>query len=151
MPDIIAVLLSWAVTLSGYPAPTVLPVIHFVPHHQLEEMACDGKTCGVLGWHPPGIDLYFDDRMDPENSTTSSSIIVHEMVHFLQEVSHKYPSPPTCDQLFEMEQEAGHVQRDYLTQYGRIQTVGRQTRAQMQCVDAVAPAPSLTAEAAVLK
>ena len=77
-PDLYAALLSWAVTLSGYPAPAVPPVVVTKPHAFFVAQACNGQPCKVLGWYAGGKNVYVDETLDPENSLFASSIVVHE-------------------------------------------------------------------------
>jgi len=84
MNELYTILMSWAITLSGYPAPEAPPETAMVPHSYLVEHACGGHECKVMGWFPPGNMIYLDDRLKPANSLYASSIVVHEMAHYLQ-------------------------------------------------------------------
>lgn len=55
MSELQAILLSWAVTLSGYPAPAQPPTIMSVPSAVLRAAACGGDParCSV-GIRPAG-------------------------------------------------------------------------------------------------
>jgi hypothetical protein len=139
MSDLYAALLSWAVTLSGYPAPSEPPIVHFVPHQFFVENACNGRECRVWGWYASGRDLYVDDRADPNDNLLASSIVVHEMVHYLQAVHHAlevgqpletsghaytHGTNVLCHDVIQLEREAYGVQREFLRQYGVYQPVG---------------------------
>ena len=84
MNDLYAILLSWAVTLSGYSMPDTPAEIVRVPHDTLVRRACGGRECKVMGWFPPGQRIYIDERLGPEENLLAASIVVHEMVHYLQ-------------------------------------------------------------------
>lgn len=58
MQERYAVMLSWAVTLSGYPAPTVSPDVVPASQRYLMDEACGGRECEVMGWFPPGSSVY---------------------------------------------------------------------------------------------
>ncbi len=90
MDELFAILMSWAVTLSGYSRPATQAEIVMVPHSYLVAAACGGRECNVLGWYPPGRKIFLDERLDPANSLYASSIVVHEMVHFLQQQSGRF-------------------------------------------------------------
>lgn len=122
--DILAVLLSWAGVLSGYTPPAHLPEIVMVPSRALQEWACAGAPCQVLGWHPPGNVIYLDDRLDPESDTIAASILVHELTHWLQQQPGRYTDGYTCEQAIAMEREAYGVQQQFLTAYGVYRPVG---------------------------
>ena len=124
MNDIYAVMLSWAVTLTGYPMPEVQPEVRLVSHQELVERACGGVECKVLGWFPPGQVIYLDERLDPQDSLYASSVLVHEMVHYLQQTSGRYPREHDCETAIEREREAYAIQREFLTRYDVYQPVG---------------------------
>jgi hypothetical protein len=62
--------------------------------------------------------------LDPVNSTYASSIVVHEMVHFLQQQSGRFEEGYSCESAIEREREAYGVQREYLLRSGVFQPVG---------------------------
>ena len=133
MSDLYSALLSWAVTLSGYPAPPEPPVVVMKPHAFFVENACNQRECKVLGWYSGGRDVYLDDTLDPENNLFASSILVHEMVHYLQGVARgddalkggrAFNVTPSCQQLVHWEFEAYAVQREYILRYGTYLPVG---------------------------
>ena len=133
MSDLYATLLSWAVTLSGYPAPAEAPIVVQEPHQFFVEHACNNHECKVLGWYSGGRNLYIDQELDPEDNLFASSIVVHEMVHYLQAVARDdasleggaaFDSSPTCKQFVHWEFEAYAVQREYIMRYGAYLPVG---------------------------
>lgn len=133
MSDLYATLLSWAVTLSGYPAPADAPVVVPEPHAFFVEKACNQHECKVLGWYAGGRNVYIDETLDPEDSLFASSIVVHEMVHYLQAVARgessleggaAFDSAPSCKQFVHWEFEAYAVQREYILRYGTYLPVG---------------------------
>jgi hypothetical protein len=125
MNELYAVLLSWAVTLSGYPMPEHPAKVIGVSHAYLVDHACNGRECKVMGWFPPGSTIYVDDRLRPADSMLAASIIVHEMVHHLQhEAGRIDPAKWSCDNAIALEREAYAVQREFLLRYGVYQPVG---------------------------
>jgi hypothetical protein len=124
MHELFAVLMSWAVTLSGYPRPATAPEIVMVPHSYLVAEACAGRECNVLGWYPPGQKIFLDERLDPANSLYASSIVVHEMVHFLQQQFGHFEEGFTCASTLGREREAYAVQREFLLRSGAYQPIG---------------------------
>ena len=118
MNELYAVLMSWAVTLSGYDAPLHQAEVVAVPHHYLVKAACNGRECKVLGWFPPGRRIFLDSRLNPQDNLYASSILVHEMVHYLQYTSGKYGKPYSCEAIIEMEREAYRIQSEFLVRYG---------------------------------
>ena len=133
MNEIFVALLSWAITLSGYPAPERPPTVIKQPHSFFVEKACHGRECKVLGWYAGGTEIYIDDRLDPEKNLLASSIVVHEMVHYLQSVARGDDAPrngvafgatPACEQFLRWEYEAYGAQREYILRYGTYLPVG---------------------------
>lgn len=125
MNEVYAVLLSWAVTLSGYPMPQQKAEIVRVPHAYLVERACGGRECKVMGWFPPGQTIYLDERLNPKDSLFAASVLVHEMVHHLQhEAGRLDPAKWSCENSIQLEREAYAIQREFLLRYGVYQPVG---------------------------
>jgi hypothetical protein len=139
MNDLLAALMSWAVTLSGYPAPDHMPQVVLVSHAELVHAACADHECKVLGWFPPGEKIYLDQRLEPLDSTYSSAIVVHEMVHYLQQSSGRFEHARErgdCDEVLAMEHQAYQVQRDFFGRYGVYQPVGVALHSTANCTPA---------------
>jgi hypothetical protein len=133
MSELYAALLSWAVTLSGYPAPARPPDVIRQPHSFFVEKACNGRECKVMGWYAGGTAIYIDDRLDPQKDLLASSIVVHEMVHYLQGVARgddtlkegaAFGATASCQQFIRWEYEAYGAQREYILRYGTYLPVG---------------------------
>jgi len=124
MNELYAILMSWAATLSGLPLPAQMPTIFQVPHSYLVEAACSGRECKVMGWFPPGNTIYLDSRLNPRDNLLASSIVVHEMVHYLQHQVVAKDLPFDCVSTIALERQAYGVQREYLLRYGVYQPVG---------------------------
>jgi hypothetical protein len=125
MNELYAILLSWAVTLSGYPMPEQQAEIVRVSHMYLVERACAGRECKVMGWFPPGRTIYLDERLNPQDNLLAASILVHEMVHHLQhEAGRLDPAKWSCENSIQLEREAYAIQREFLLRYGVYQPVG---------------------------
>ena len=117
--DTVAVLLSWAVHLSSYPPPADLPGVAYAPHGFFVEYACRGEDCKVLGWYNDRGVVYIDERLRDRDTVFTRSLMVHEFVHYLQDLSGKY-DPGSCDHQIIREREAYAVQREYVAQaYGQ--------------------------------
>ena len=134
MEDLFVVLLSWAVTLSGYSKPDELPQVVFVPHEFFVQNACNGKECRVYGWYRSGREVYLLEEID-YFETFPASAVVHEMTHYLQCSSGKQcvgrdglaasdGAVVGCGKIIDLEREAYKVQRDFLLRYGIYRPVG---------------------------
>ncbi len=144
MDELFAILMSWAAALSGYSRPATQPEIVMVPHSYLVAEACGGRECKVLGWYPPGQKIFLDDRLDPVASLYASSIVVHEMVHLLQQQSGRFEEGYSCDSAIRREREAYAVQREFLLRSGAYQPIG----ASMHSVGCELTAPEESLESA---
>lgn len=99
--------------------PEMVPV----SHAWLEEHACEGGSCKVLGWYPgSGNEIFLDEGMDIENDLLHTSIALHEMVHWVQGVEGTLGE--TCDSSVAAEREAYYIQRLFLDQYGAAYPIG---------------------------
>ena len=117
MDELYGILLNWAVLLSGYPAPEHPPQIKMVSHAWLEQEACFGRHCKVLGWYRGGNVIYLDSRLDIKK-TFDGSILVHELVHYLQKKNGGYMPSLGCGYAVDLEREAYAVQQEYLVRQG---------------------------------
>jgi hypothetical protein len=124
MNELYAILFAWAITISGYSAPADNPEVVMVPHGYLVHSACADRECKVLGWFPPGETIYLDERLDPNESMYASSILVHELVHYLQQESGRFEDKYSCETALAMEREAYAVQREFLLRNGAFYPVG---------------------------
>jgi hypothetical protein len=137
MDELFSALLSWAVVLSGYPAPDELPRIARVSHAFFVDNACGGRECQVWGWYAGGNELYIDSRLNPADDLLASSVIVHEMTHYLQAKAGKLEQRAAaalgdnakttfvnCELTIELEREAYAVQQAYLVRYGVYRPIG---------------------------
>ena len=120
-PDDNEALMSWAVLLSGYPAPDKMPNTMLVKHQFLERSACGNKPCGVLAWFDGKQTIYLDDRLNLDN-TADKSIVVHEDMHYLQHSSGKFGA--SCQDAMKQEREAYAVQQEFLVRHGIYYLVG---------------------------
>lgn len=93
-PELIAYLLSWAVLFTGYSMPDELPVVKFVPHSFFVQRICHNIDtlefpCVVRAMYDDNIDgfIFLDKKYKDNIDEISKSMVVHEMVHYLQDMS----------------------------------------------------------------
>ena len=113
LQELVAELLIAVQGLSGHPGPAPPPTVVLVPHGELERAACTGP-CDIYGWFPPGATIYLDDRLDPAASVWARGVLVHELVHYLQQESGAYGGRVDCAAWLRREQEAYRVQIRWL-------------------------------------
>ena len=110
-----AKLLAAVASLTDYSVPADPPAVALVPHAQLERMAC-GEPCRVYGWFPPGETIYLDQRLDLRHDPGAQSILLHELVHYVQQKSGTFPAGGDCKTWLAREWEAYDVQLRWLAE-----------------------------------
>ena len=134
-PTLLQILLSWDVQLSGYPAPAQIPTVSYEPHAFFVEHVCGGRECNAVGWYDDRDVIYIDRKYRVGDDEFSTSLIVHELTHYLQHHSGRFDSL-SCPDSIAREREAYRVQNDYLLQA-------------KASIDLVRPAPTACSYAAV--
>lgn len=138
-PELIAYLLSWAVFYTGYSMPDQLPVIEFVPRSYFVWRICDNidtpkSPCVVRAMYDDDIDgfIFLDQVFKGKINEFAKSIIVHEMVHYLQDMSgdwkeiKKWPRDIRCQERLYRQREAYMVQDKYMLDvYGKKRLLPR--------------------------
>jgi len=82
-PTLVDALLDALPTLSRYPRPAEPPRLVYVPTAQLRAQACS-VPCPVLAYYAGGRDIFLDHSLNPLISLFDRSVVLHEMVHYLQ-------------------------------------------------------------------
>ena len=103
MQELINSLMVWAVTLTSYEQPLKLPTVEAVSHQQLLQTLCDDQFCTAVAYYDTETrTIYFDERMELEQDQSARGFIVHEMVHFLQDINGELvPDEMSCEQRIE--------------------------------------------------
>ncbi len=118
-PDsILAILLSWASHLSGYPMPADAPEVQFEQHEFFIENVCGGKECNVVGWYNDADIVYIDEKYRNVEDGFAAGLVVHEFAHYLQHQSGMYDSN-SCEDSVRREREAYDIQNRF-----RIEILG---------------------------
>ena len=123
MDDLLPALLVAVDFLSKYPHPAELPPVHRVPHAIIEQLAC-GKACAALAAYRPGEGIYLDDALKPESNIFARSVLLHELVHYVQDVSNELAAIRPCERWYRREQEAYAIQKRFLALLGSQMRVG---------------------------
>ena len=116
-------LLSDIEHLSRYWASKQLPPIAIVSQDEINKIVCK-KPCAVRAAYIPDRGVLLADTLDPINQPLDRSILVHELVHFLQEINHRYSELTPCKRWFQREHEAYAVQNQYLYRINANRHVG---------------------------
>lgn len=110
----LAILLGWAVHLSKYPQPEELPHIEYRTQEFFIEHACGGRDCKAVGWYDDKGVVYLDQRVQTQDNVFTRSLIVHELVHYLQDLSGEFSD--SCEDQIRREREAYAIQRIYVAE-----------------------------------
>ncbi len=113
-------LFNWAKYLSGYELNVAIPAIRFETREFFVENACGGReNCRVIGWYNDRMIIHIDDSLRSLNSLFDRSLVVHELVHYLQHVSGRYPDLE-CENYVKREREAYAAQQQFFIAYGAM-------------------------------
>ena len=93
--------------------PAEPPEIRFEQHAFFVENVCGGHECRVVGWYNDADVVYIDQQYRNDEGEFASSLLVHELTHFLQHKSGAFESL-SCDDSIAREREAYRVQNDYI-------------------------------------
>ena len=99
--------------LSRYKVPKEPPHIYRVPRAEMENYVC-GSNCNIQAYYKPGDGIFLVDTLQPEIDLMHRSILLHEMVHYFQDVVGAYGDRLTCDRWFQREIDAYNIQNRYL-------------------------------------
>lgn len=101
--------------LAGYAVPAELPPIHSVPVSVMQQKLC-GKPCPVKAFYHPEWGVYLDETLDLEKDEFDRSVLLHELVHYLQKRSGRFEKMPvSCERNHLSEAEAYKIQNLYLS------------------------------------
>ncbi|WP_395014660.1 hypothetical protein [Dongia sp.] len=112
-PKLISALLVSISQMTGYSIPGEPPRVRPMSHAQLAEEVC-GKPCGVLAFTTPTGEVLIDESLMIGRDPAATSILVHELTHYLQVKSQVIPAVLTCDLWSAREREAYDVQYRWL-------------------------------------
>lgn len=125
--ELVPALLSALDQLSKYPRPAVVPEIFRVSQERLQELSCTSK-CGVLATYQPGEGIFLDERLKPEANLFDRSVLLHELVHYVQELNHERGDAKPCERWYYREVEAYAIQKTFLMLVGSPVRVGYSDR-----------------------
>lgn len=114
MEDLLPSLMEAIDHLSKYTVPDSLPPVHRVPHEKIEQLTCGGEQCAALAAYISGEGIYIDAALKPETDIFARSVLLHELVHYVQDVSNELASAEPCRRWYRREQEAYAIQKAFL-------------------------------------
>ncbi len=111
---LVVVLLAWIHATGGYAVPDTAPRVEFVQPRLIADIMCDSQPkCPVLAMYLHGDTIFLDDRLDVHGNDYHASILLHELVHYLQQQSGRF-TESDCDNWIKEEQEAFRIQAAWL-------------------------------------
>jgi hypothetical protein len=111
--NLVAALLTAISGYTGYAIPGDPPHIATVPHDVLAQQVC-GEPCQVFGFTSPNGEIILDEGLKVGTDPIATSILVHELTHFLQMRSVAHPRQIDCQTWNDREREAFSVQIRWL-------------------------------------
>lgn len=121
--ELMPALVSALDQLSKYHRLVASPEIIRVPHERIEAMVCNAK-CAALATYRPGEGIYLDESLKPEASLFDRSILLHELVHYAQDMNGERGDVRPCMRWYQREQEAYAIQKIFLGMTGSPTRVG---------------------------
>ncbi len=121
--ELVPALLAALDQLSKYPRPAFVPEVFRVSKERLHELACTAG-CGVLATFQPGEGIFLDERLKPETNLFDRSVLLHELVHYVQEINHERGDARPCERWYFREVEAYAIQKTFLMLVGSPVRVG---------------------------
>ena len=103
--------------VSAYPAPAVLPEVHFLSQSEIQRRLCDSRPCNIKAFYHPEWGVVVDETLDVHHDPFDRSILLHELVHHLQKTTGKFEVMASfCRRRMSEELEAYEIQNRYLSQ-----------------------------------
>ncbi len=111
--SLVTALLTAISGYTGYAIPGDPPHITSLGHVVLAQQVC-GRPCQIFGFTSPDGDIVIDEALRIGSDPVATSILVHELTHFLQIRSVAHPQPVDCRTWMDREREAFDVQTRWL-------------------------------------
>jgi hypothetical protein len=117
MDELIRRLLVSIRALSHYDAEVEMPVVRSLPLESIHMQLCGGP-CMIRAAYVPGDALYIDEAMHPLTNKFDQSILFHELVHHVQEMTTSHSGFEECQLWRQREIEAYALQNEFLSSIG---------------------------------
>ncbi len=114
MADLLPALMKAIDRLSKYTIPDSLPRVQRVPHAKIEELACGGAKCAALAVYRSGEGVYIDKALNLETEVFARSVLLHELVHYVQDVAGERAEAEPCKRWYRRERQAYAIQMRFL-------------------------------------
>jgi hypothetical protein len=111
--ELMADLIIFIVGSTSYSSTSALPEVLPIARPELEQRVC-GKPCPVFALFVPEQGILLDDRLDLLADTAAQSVLLHELVHYLQWQATGRRATK-CDEWLAREREAYRTQFAWLS------------------------------------
>ena len=118
--ELIVALLFWITSHTDYNNPIKYPAIEFIEQKKLSQLAC--KTdCEILAYTPlePKYKIFLSNKLDPLNDICHRGILLHEIIHVLQEEQGVFSDYDLRTKKHMREMDALVNHNIFLSQYGK--------------------------------
>ena len=84
--EVILALILWISTYTNHPEPRNDIIVEFIEQEKLSKLAC-GKPCEIMAYTPQQGEnkIYLINTMKPLNDVCHQGILLHEIIHVIQE------------------------------------------------------------------
>lgn len=115
--ELVPALLNAIDQLSKYRRAVAAPEIYRIPHEELARMVC-GAPCPARAVFRTGEGIYLDNDLRPETNLFDRSVLLHELVHYVQEMANEHGDLRPCMRWYNREREAYAIQKTFLMMIG---------------------------------
>lgn len=118
--ELIVALLLWITSHTEYKNPIKYPSIEFIEQKELSQLACK-MDCEILAYTPiePKYKIFLSNKLDPLNDVCHRGILMHEIIHVLQEEQGVFSDYELRTKKHMREMDALVNHNIFLSQYGK--------------------------------
>tara|TARA_E500000331_G_C16952093_1_gene580988 strand:- start:140 stop:586 length:447 start_codon:yes stop_codon:yes gene_type:complete len=118
--ELIVALLLWITSHTEYKNPIKYPAIEFIEQKELSQLACK-MDCEILAYTPikPKYKIFLSNTLDPLNDVCHRAILMHEIIHVLQEEQGVFSDYELRTKKHMREMDALVNHNIFLSQYGK--------------------------------
>ena len=118
--ELIVALVLWITSHTEYKNPIKYPSIEFIEQKELSQLACK-MDCEILAYTPiePKYKIFLSNTLDPLNDVCHRAILMHEIIHVLQEEQGFFSDYELRTKKHMREMDALVNHNIFLSQYGK--------------------------------
>ena len=118
--ELIVALLLWITSHTEYKNPIKYPAVEFIEQKKLSQLACK-MDCEILAYTPiePKYKIFLSNKLDPLNDVCHRGILMHEIIHVLQEEQGVFSDYELRTKKHMREMDALVNHNIFLSQYGK--------------------------------